>query len=130
MEAWERVWSRLDEDRTRGEVLSKPHGHSWTSHGRATHICGRVIFAESKHGQDGNPTWPCDPGHVGSLKIELIDTPRFDSHGQLDEPHGRVACPSESGNLGFSANFEPQVKRSDFLSKNRALERESTKNTS
>ncbi|CAL1368109.1 unnamed protein product [Linum trigynum] len=72
MEAWERVWGRLDEDRTRGEVLRKPHGHSWTSYGRATHICGRVIFAESKHGQDGNPTWPCDPGHVGSLNFDLM----------------------------------------------------------
>ncbi|CAL1357259.1 unnamed protein product [Linum trigynum] len=130
MEAWKRVWGRLDENRTRDEVLRKLHGHSWTSHGRATHICGCVVFVESKHGQDGNPARPCDPGRVGSLKIELIGTQRFDSHGQLGEPHGRVACPCESGNLGFSANFEPQVRKSDFLSKNRALERESTKNTS
>ncbi|CAL1393067.1 unnamed protein product [Linum trigynum] len=53
--------------------------------------------------------WPC-----GKPKIELIGMQRFDSHGQLGEPHGRVACPCESGNLGFSANFEPQVGESDF----------------
>ncbi|CAI0381908.1 unnamed protein product, partial [Linum tenue] len=51
MEAWERVWGRLDEDWTNGEGSRKPHGQTVESHGRASDKPGRVGLCESKHGQ-------------------------------------------------------------------------------
>ncbi|CAL1402671.1 unnamed protein product [Linum trigynum] len=62
MEAWERVWGRLDEDRTNGEVSRKPHEQTRASHGRASEQSGRVIFAEATHGQPMKSTRPCHPG--------------------------------------------------------------------
>ncbi|CAI0448523.1 unnamed protein product, partial [Linum tenue] len=59
-EAWERVWGRLDEDRTHGEVLRKSHGHTHNPHGRASDQFGRVGLCESKHGQSRKPARPCE----------------------------------------------------------------------
>ncbi|CAL1393115.1 unnamed protein product [Linum trigynum] len=68
MKVWERVWGRLDEDRTCSESLRKPHRALLKPNGRVRNQCGRVGFSEASHGHAEDSIRPCVPGRVGSLK--------------------------------------------------------------
>ncbi|CAL1368727.1 unnamed protein product [Linum trigynum] len=53
--------------------------------------------------------WPCE-----LAEVQLIDTPRFEVHGQNGDVHGRAPWPCESGMAVFNPNSSQRRGRAGF----------------